>query len=300
GKRVLWVGDGEAHVNRKLPLGVAFSGGMTISGSDCGYAVFDAGTGKKKADLPDGRQDAAARISPDGTLAIILDKDFTPGVYDLVKGTRRNEKKGRMFGSGPAVFGWLPSGDRALIADRFHNTLHLMDSTGASIAERRVDACQGMVPHPDGRRTLFLFGRIPALVENSAIGAERDDPALPGSRIKSAIRPLMKQSEFRGHEALVTIAVFSADGNLLLTGAEDRTAALWDVQKSELLAVYKEHEKPVTFVAFLAGGRVATSADGEEAIRLWPADLIDEFRRRKARDFRGFERERYGLEEKQP
>jgi hypothetical protein len=56
----------------------------------------------------------------------------------------------------------------------------------------------------------------------------------------------------------------------------------------------------VTFVAFLADGRLATAASGEEVVRVWPADLIAEFRRRKSRDLIGHERDRYGLDAKQP
>jgi WD40 repeat protein len=100
----------------------------------------------------------------------------------------------------------------------------------------------------------------------------------------------------RGHEARVTALAFSPDGTRLLTGSEDKTAALWDVGSGRLLAVYRGHPGAVTLVAYSPDGqRVATASAAEPLARVWPVDLVPEFERRKPRDLTPAERVRYEL-----
>jgi WD40 repeat protein len=100
----------------------------------------------------------------------------------------------------------------------------------------------------------------------------------------------------RGHEATVTALEFSPDGTRLLTGSEDKTAALWEVATGRLLAVYRGHAGTVKAVAYSPDGkRVATASAIEPLARVWPADLLPEFEKRKPRELTIAERVRYEL-----
>ncbi|HKB03739.1 MAG TPA: protein kinase [Gemmataceae bacterium] len=100
----------------------------------------------------------------------------------------------------------------------------------------------------------------------------------------------------RGHEGPVTALAFSPDGTRLLSGSEDRTAVLWDVESARLLTVYRGHAATVTLVAFSPDGtHVATVVERATLARVWPADVVPEFERRKPRELTPEERSKYEL-----
>src|SRR5262249_27349596 len=75
--------------------------------------------------------------------------------------------------------------------------------------------------------------------------------------------------ELRGHEAPVIALAFSPDGTRLLTGSEDKTAALWDVGSGGLVSVYRGHAGAVNLVAYSPDGkRVATASSSEPVARV--------------------------------
>ena len=94
----------------------------------------------------------------------------------------------------------------------------------------------------------------------------------------------------------MTALAFSPDRTKLLTGSEDKTAALWDVESGRLVTVYRGHPATVNLVAFSPDGtRVATASPMETFARVWPVDLVPVFERRKPRELTGVERVRYEL-----
>jgi WD40 repeat protein len=100
----------------------------------------------------------------------------------------------------------------------------------------------------------------------------------------------------RGHEATVTALTFSPDGAKLLTGSEDKTAALWDVESGRLATVYRGRTGAINRVAYSPGGaQVATVGAAEPLARVWPAEVVAEFEKRKPRELTAAERVRYEL-----
>ena len=66
--------------------------------------------------------------------------------------------------------------------------------------------------------------------------------------------------------------LFSPDGRLVLTGGDDSTARLWEVETGRELSVLRGHEGMIEWAAFSPDGRrVVTAAEGG-TVR-W--DLID-------------------------
>ena len=66
-------------------------------------------------------------------------------------------------------------------------------------------------------------------------------------------------------------AVFSPDGQRVLTASWDNTARLWDAATGAELLVLKGHEGPVTSAVFSPDGRRVLTASQDKTARLWDA-----------------------------
>jgi WD40 repeat protein len=61
----------------------------------------------------------------------------------------------------------------------------------------------------------------------------------------------------------------SPDGRLALSGGEDRTLRLWDLEKGKELRSFTGHASKVTCVTFSPDGRQALSGSHDRTLRLW-------------------------------
>ena len=71
------------------------------------------------------------------------------------------------------------------------------------------------------------------------------------------------------YAAGIGCAVFLPDGNRILAGGEDGTVRLWNYERNEEQACFKDHQGAVTALAILPGGRKALSSSLDGTIRLW-------------------------------
>jgi WD40 repeat protein len=69
----------------------------------------------------------------------------------------------------------------------------------------------------------------------------------------------------------VNSALFSADGQRILTASSDKTARLWDGE-GKLLASLEGHTGPVWNAVFSADGRRILTASDDKTARLWDGD----------------------------
>ena len=76
-----------------------------------------------------------------------------------------------------------------------------------------------------------------------------------------------------------------ADGRRALSGSDDRTLRLWDLETGAELRRFEGHEDWVTSVTVLADGRRALSGSEDKTLRLWDLETGAELRR-----FEGHER----------
>jgi WD40 repeat protein len=66
-------------------------------------------------------------------------------------------------------------------------------------------------------------------------------------------------------------AVFSPDGQTMLTGSVDRTAMLWDTKMASPVAAFRGHDGPVWSVEFSRDGTRVLTWSGDHTARLWDA-----------------------------
>ncbi len=71
------------------------------------------------------------------------------------------------------------------------------------------------------------------------------------------------------HDAAVNALAFSADGRLLASGSDDRTAIIWQIDSGKSKHVLKGHDQTVRAVAFSPDGNLLASGSGNAAVVLW-------------------------------
>lgn len=70
------------------------------------------------------------------------------------------------------------------------------------------------------------------------------------------------------HQKTVRSVVFSSDGSFILTGSEDKTAILWDLQ-GKIWQTLKGHQGVIRSVALSPDGRYALTGSDDNTARLW-------------------------------
>ncbi len=72
-----------------------------------------------------------------------------------------------------------------------------------------------------------------------------------------------------GHESWVNSAVFSPDGNYILSASDDGTARLWERASGKEIMNYRGHEKSLTSAVFSPDGQYILTASDDHTAQLW-------------------------------
>ena len=75
----------------------------------------------------------------------------------------------------------------------------------------------------------------------------------------------------QGHGSKVWAIAFSPDSQRLITGSEDQTIRLWEIQTGECLRVLEGHDRFVLSVAYSPVDHRIASGSNDQTIRLWDA-----------------------------
>jgi WD40 repeat protein len=80
------------------------------------------------------------------------------------------------------------------------------------------------------------------------------------------------------HDNNILSVAFSPDGKSILTGSQDSTARLWDLQ-GNLLHLFKGHEGIISSIAFSPDGKTVLSGSTDKTARLWDlnGNLLQKF-----------------------
>ena len=72
-----------------------------------------------------------------------------------------------------------------------------------------------------------------------------------------------------GHEHALNSAVFSPDGQYILTASADQTARLWEQASGKEIMTYRGHERSVNSAVFSPDGEYILTASHDQTARLW-------------------------------
>ena len=74
---------------------------------------------------------------------------------------------------------------------------------------------------------------------------------------------------FEGHTSHVTSVAFSPDGQRIVSGSEDETLRLWNLQGNLIGQPFQGHTNWVNSVTFSPDGQTIASGSKDKTIRLW-------------------------------
>ena len=75
-----------------------------------------------------------------------------------------------------------------------------------------------------------------------------------------------------GHTDSVTSVAFNHDGTKIVSGSEDKTIRVWNVDTGECILTLKGHTDYVKSVAFNHDGTKIVSGSDDKTIRVWNVD----------------------------
>ncbi|NER93532.1 MAG: CHAT domain-containing protein [Symploca sp. SIO1B1] len=232
-----------------------------------------------------------AEFSPDGSQILTASWDQTARLWDT-SGTLLTEFQGYQ----KSVHAEFSPDGQQILAVSSDGIAHLWDTKGNLLAEFRGHEHEGGVASaqfsPDGRQIVTVgsfakTGGIARLWDLSAtIVVQTEQITTLQSFGKGVSENNAQLVEFRGHEDIVSSAVFSPDGSQILTASWDKTARLWNPNGS-LLAEFQvydgeelpEHKTPINSAVFSPDGSKILVASGYIA-GLWDikGTLLVEFR----------------------
>ena len=73
----------------------------------------------------------------------------------------------------------------------------------------------------------------------------------------------------QGHTHAVTAVALSSDGRRAVSGSDDNTLRVWDLESGQMLRALQGHSFSVTAVALSSDGRRAVSGSDDETLRVW-------------------------------
>jgi WD40 repeat protein len=272
-----------------------------------GSALAAASTATSDADISgNGIPVSFVTFSPDGELLAAAGSDGVIRIWDLQSGSAR-----RLEDPGHQIQGLAFSPDSKKIAASIsfggRAAIHLWDArSGAQLRNWDAFAPYALAFDPDGKNVVS-DGMSGVTVWDTAsdssmkIGSDRVHESgfvalNPTGKILASVSPVLKsgypnygvQTASRsivlfdrvtgkplrvlpGHIQKIGAGVFSPDGQKLVSGSEDRTLKIWNVNNGLLVHTLTGHSGAVRSVAYASSGAMIASGGEDRTVRLWDA-----------------------------
>ncbi|MEU2834057.1 serine/threonine-protein kinase [Streptomyces lavendulae] len=236
----------------------ARAGGTVSLGADTRFLVSGHGAFMRFWDRYTGRcvrtfrahkgEVRAVRVSPDGRSALSIGDDNTvrwwdlPHGYQAVPALSRPRLHTELSRLGARVSAMVTEAKGAMAADRLPAALDLL---------RRARDTPGHERAPE------------------VMSAWR---ALGSRSVTTGLRAAWPLKSLTGHTRGVNAIDITGDGWTAVSGGDDGTIRLWDIEGGTCTAVFKGHTSPVHSVCLSPDGRRLLSGDWRGVARLWRLD----------------------------
>jgi WD40 repeat protein len=94
-------------------------------------------------------------------------------------------------------------------------------------------------------------------------------PLIQDNLSKAIEETLISSVSFEGHQDSVNSVAFSPDGQMIVSGSDDMTLRLWDIQGNSISQPFEGHQDSVNSVAFSPNGQMIVSGSDDMTLRLW-------------------------------
>ena len=169
---------------------------------------------------------------------------------------------------GVSLVGFSPDG-RVAITGSSDNTARLWDvATGLPFGAplQHQGFLQSVAFHPDGKLVLTGSYDRSARLWETAAGTHatvlRHEGRIAGKSTGHEPMTSTRANELR-YPGLITVAVFSPDGKIVLTGDWEGIARLWDTASGKPIGKPLEHNDPITAAAFHPDGKTVVIGSGK-------------------------------------
>jgi WD40 repeat protein len=262
---VLWnAATGQRLASRLLADGAMWMvefdpvGQRLLTGSRGGTVrVWDAALTKEACVIQHEGRLASAHFSPDGSQILTASGDRTARLWDAQTGKPAFDPVRHRSASVNAVF--TPDGHRFVTAGQ-EGTVQVFDRmTGKRCYEPIIYPA----PVREGTPEFHPSGKSAATAAGSAVfvwDVNTGAPLLP---------PLT-------HREVVLAVKFSADGALLATASQDKTARIWEVATGLPVSEPLPHTSKVVCLAFSPDGRWLATGTAGGSVHMWEAPRLGE------------------------
>ncbi|MDB9429041.1 AAA family ATPase, partial [Microcystis aeruginosa CS-555/01A07] len=137
--------------------------------------------------------------------------------------------------------------------------------------------------------SLFVQGKeLDAFVEAIKAGKTLQKQHKYDKEVMNTLQALLNRKSERnrleGHDSAVYSVNFSPDGKTLVSGSDDNTIKLWNVETGEEIRTLKGHDSYLSSVNFSPDGKTLVSGSDDNTIKLWNVETGQEIRTLKGHD----------------